>query len=596
MAAVGIDLGTTYTRFSFFHNDNVEIITNNMGNRKTPTYVAFTEEGCLFGDEAKNQSLINPRNTIFNFLRFIGKKFSDPIIQKDIINLPFKIISGDNDQPLFAVENQNEVKRISVDELVTMFLSFVKEIIEKQMNDKIGKVVITIPSYFNTKQRFCIKKAAEKAGFTFVSLVNTSLLSMINFKIIEKKDNEYYAMSFDFGGGTLDVSLVYIVDGIIETISTSGNNHLGGEDINNNMIEYFAERFKEKYKSDLRQSPRALLKLRKACENAKKTLSTYSSAKIVCDSIYEGHDLVDNISLQTFEYLNDELLDSIMIPVKRAIKDANVSKDDILHVILFGGSSKVHFIEQLFREFFNGKKIYKGINPDESAVFGAAFQSGIISFDTNMSNILNDLLIIQAIPISLGVETKDEKQSLIIFRNRELPAKLSSVFTTTRNNQKEISIKIFEGDFCQSTKNDLIGVLNFSEVSQAPKGVPRIEIIFDIDSLGCMKVTARDKSTDISKTISIDVDNIAAPIQNADIEEYNPKKGLENLCFTTRDLLFDDKILKNVSQENKDLIKLEINDTIDWMMSNRFEDDSVYEEKQIKLEKFIKEKNINEYK
>lgn len=333
MTAIGIDLGTTYTRFGYFHNENVEIITNDMENRITPTYVAYTEDGCLFGDEAKNQSLINPRNTIFNFLRFIGKKFSDPVIQKDIINLPFKVISNDKDQPLFVVENQSEIKHISVDELVIMFLSFVKEMIEKQINNKIEKTDITIPSYFNTKQRYCIKKAAEKAGFTFFSLVNTSLLSMINLTINEKSDDEYYALSFDFGGGTLDVSLVSIIEGTIETISTSGNDHLGGEDINNNMINYFADRFKEKYKSDLRQSPRALLKLRNACENAKKTLSTYSNAKIVCESIYEGHDLVDKISLQTFEYINNELLDSTMISVKNALKDANISKDEVLHIV-----------------------------------------------------------------------------------------------------------------------------------------------------------------------------------------------------------------------------------------------------------------------
>lgn len=247
----------------------------------------------------------------------------------------------------------------------------------------------------------------------------------------------------------------------------------------------------------------------------------------------------------------------------------------------------------MFREFFNGKKIYKGINPDESGVFGAAFQSGIFSFDNNNSNILKNLLIIKAIPISLGVETIDKTQSLIVFRNTALPAKKSRVFTTTRNNQTEISIKIYEGDFCQSTKNDLIGVLNFSEFDQVPKGVPRIEIIFDIDSHGFIKVTARDKSTDNSKTISIDVDNIETPIKNADIDEYDPIKGLENLCFTTRDLLFNDKMPKNMSQENKDLVKLEINDTIDWMMSSNRDDNSTYEEKQIKLEKFIKEKKYN---
>lgn len=592
MASIGIDLGTTNTRFSFFHNDKIEIITNDMGNKMTPTYIAFTENGCLFGDEAKDQSIINPQNTIFNFLRFVGKKFTDPDIQKDIINLPFKVISNDKDQPLFVVETQNETKQISVDELVTMFLSYVKKVIEKQINNKIGSTIITIPSCYNTNQRFCIKKAAEKAGFTFFSLVNTSLLSMLYFNNIEKSDDDFYALSFDFGGGTLDVTLVSIYSGMIEALATAGNDHLGGEDFNNSLIDYFADRFNEKYKCDIRQSPRALLKLRYACETAKRTLSTYSSARIDCDSIYEEHNLVDKISLQLFEDMNDELLNSTMIPVKKVLKDANVSKDEILHIVLFGESYKIHLIEQLFRELFNGKKVYKVINPGESGVYGAAFQSGLVSIENQNSNLFKDFLILQSIPISLGVEIEDGTNALIIYRNTSFPAKKSGVVTTTRNNQTDISIKIFEGEYNQSTKNDLIGVLNFSQISQAPKGVPRIEITFDVDSFGFMKVIARDKSTDISKTISIDVDNIATPIQNADVAVYDAQKGLENLCFTTRDLLLNDKMPKNMSQENKDLIKLEINDTIDWMMNNSCKDKSIYEERQIKIENLINGKKL----
>lgn len=593
MAAIGIDLGTSYTCFGILRNNKVEIISNDIGNRTTPTYISFTEDECYFGDEAKNQASINPENTIFDFLRYVGLEFTDPIIQKDKKYLPYTIIEGDKNQPLFSVKHQGETKNFYVENLITMFLRKIKEIIQNQIKEEIKTTIISVPSNFNMKQRQCIKKSAEKAGLNVFDLINSSALSCITFGLNKKIDDEYDALIIDIGGGTTDVSLFSATRYMFEVLATAGDNHLGGEDFDNNMIEYFADRFQKKFNCDLRQSPRALRKLRTACENAKKTLSTSTKASIICDSIYEGHDLIDDITRSTFEKLNNELFKSTINVINKVFDGSFVSKNDISYIILVGGSSRIPRIQQLLQEFFNGQHLSRNVNPDEAVAYGAALKAAMI--DGNLSDLIANCLLLDCVSLSLGVEVRGKKMIPIICKNYTKPAKKFAVFTTYNNNQTDVSIKIYEGENSKTRFNNLIGVLNLSGIPPKPRYVARIEITFNISNLD-LKVSARDKSTGISNSITIDIDNILTPIENCEIDLFDAKTALENLLNTTHELVLEDDFSKKMSPENIEILKNETDEIINWMENLQHDDPSVYEEKLIYLENKIDQITQNDSK
>ncbi|KAB5591765.1 glucose-regulated protein [Ceratobasidium theobromae] len=575
---IGIDLGTTYSCVGVHRGGRVEIIANDQGNRITPSWVQFGDDERLVGDAAKAAFHTSPSQTVFDAKRLIGRKYEDPEVKRDAKHWPFKIV-GKGGKPMIQVKNKGELKDFTPEEISAMVLTKMKETAEAYLGKKVTHAVVTVPAYFNDAQRQATKDAGTIAGLTVLRIVNEPTAAAIAYGL-DKKGGESQIIVYDLGGGTFDVSLLSIDDGVFEVLATAGDTHLGGEDFDNRVIEHFIREYKKKTGTDVSKNQKAVSKLKKEVEKAKRTLSSQMSTKLEIESFENGNDFSDTLTRAKFEELNIDLFRKTMKPVEQVLKDANVKKEDISDIVLVGGSTRIPKVQQLIKEYF-GKEPSKGINPDEAVAYGAAIQGGILSGEEGVE----DVVLIDVCPLTLGIETTGGVFTKLIPRNTVVPTKKSQIFSTAADNQPTVLIQVYEGERSLTKDNNLLGKFELSGIPPAQRGVPQIEVTFEIDANGILKVGANDKGTGKSESITItnekgrlsqeEIDRMVREAEEFASEDEAQRKriealnGLQNFIWGLKSQLGDQEGLGGkISDEDKKTILATVKETTDWIEEN----------------------------
>lgn len=590
--AVGIDLGTTYSCVAVVLGKQTEIIANELGNRTTPSCVAFTDSERLYGQGAMNQAARNPSNTIFDAKRLIGRNFDDPVVQADMKLWPFTVVSNPKNKPLIQVNWKGKKKQFPAEQISSFILGKMKATAEKRLGEPVESAVITVPAYFNDAQRAATKDAGTMSGLRVLRIINEPTAAALAYGLNDKKktggsDDEINILIFDLGGGTFDVSILTLEDGVFEVQSTAGDTHLGGEDFDNKLVEWCVKDFKKKNREfaniNFNKQPRAMRRLRTACEKAKRVLSDKPKANIEVDNFHDGQDLNLTVTRSRFENLCQKYFNGCLEPVQLVLDDAKMSKDDINEVILVGGSSRIPKVRELIKKFFGGKELNESINPDEAVALGAAVQAYILNDGKTEGTELDGIILLDVAPLSLGLETAGGVMTQVIERNTTIPCSRSQIFSTSEDNQHSVEIRIFEGEREFAVDNNLLGKFTLGDIPDAPRGIPQIQVNFNVDASGILNIYAEEKSSGSKSKITITNDNdnrlttdqIEKMILDSSMfaeedkgrkEKIQSRNKLENYIHRLKNTVPKEK---SFSDDDKTLIMNMVDEKMQWLELNK---------------------------